>query len=106
MPRGRRLFGSLLLRGVSAGAAGGLEQDDFSSNRHPALYFCLSMIFFGKPVPTFPDHALVLLSQKVALQGWLESVKRRDSRWHWGLRWVVDDLERVNRDLRRMSRGL
>jgi len=35
-----------------------LEQDDFSANRHPALSFCLSMIFFGKPVPTFPDHAL------------------------------------------------
>src|SRR6266481_8874748 len=32
------------------------EVDDFSANRHPALSFCLSMIFFGKPVPTFPDH--------------------------------------------------
>src|SRR5438552_2024621 len=27
-------------------------------NLHSALSFCLSMIFFGKPVPTFPDHAL------------------------------------------------
>src|SRR6266849_7277404 len=52
----------------------GLERDDFSSNRHPALCFCLSMISGqtlrvcpeGKPVPTphqvrgrlFPDHAL------------------------------------------------
>src|SRR5216684_5381061 len=43
-----------------------LERDDFSSNRHPALSFCLSMISGqtlcvcpeGKPVPTFPDHAL------------------------------------------------
>src|SRR6478609_3192242 len=35
-----------------------LERDDFSSNRHPALSFCLSMISFGKPAPTFPDHAL------------------------------------------------
>src|SRR5882672_10235999 len=35
-----------------------LERDDFSSIRHPALSFCLSMIFFGKPVSTFPDHAL------------------------------------------------
>jgi hypothetical protein len=43
------------------------EQDDFSSNRHPASHFCLSMISAqtrfrvcreGKPVPTFPDHAL------------------------------------------------
>src|SRR3982075_1795427 len=39
---------------------------DLSSNRHPALSFCLSMISGqtlrvcpeGKPVPTFPDHAL------------------------------------------------
>ena len=43
-----------------------LERDDFSSNRHPALSFCLGMISGqtlrvcpeGKPVPTFPDHAL------------------------------------------------
>src|SRR6202043_2267030 len=43
-----------------------LERDDFSSNRHPALSLCLSMISAqtlrvcreGKPVPTFPDHAL------------------------------------------------
>jgi hypothetical protein len=44
-----------------------LERDDFSSIRHLALSFCLSMISGqtlrvcpeGKPVPTFPDHALV-----------------------------------------------
>src|SRR6266550_7143454 len=44
-----------------------LERDDFSSNRHLAQSFCLSMISAqtlrvcreGKPVPTFPDHALV-----------------------------------------------
>ncbi|WP_207234629.1 hypothetical protein, partial [Bradyrhizobium sp. Leo170] len=43
-----------------------LEHDDFSSNRHPALALCLSMISAqtlrvcreGKPVSTFPDHAL------------------------------------------------
>src|SRR5262249_58929835 len=43
-----------------------LERDDFSSNRHPALPFWWSMIFFRKPVPTpdqvrgrlFRDHAL------------------------------------------------
>src|ERR1700736_4996907 len=42
------------------------ERDDVSSNRHPSLFFCLSMISAqtlrvcreGKPVPTFPDHAL------------------------------------------------
>src|SRR5262249_45058663 len=32
-----------------------LERDDFSSNRHPALAFWWSMIFFRKPVPTFRD---------------------------------------------------
>src|SRR5258708_18361484 len=36
----------------------GLERDDFSSNRHPALAYCRSMIFSEKPVPTFRDHAL------------------------------------------------
>ncbi len=44
-----------------------LERDDFRMNRHSALAYCLSMIFFGKPVPThrvvarghaFPDHVL------------------------------------------------
>jgi len=38
-----------------------LERDDFSSNHHPALTFCLSMIFFRKPVSTFRDHALIVL---------------------------------------------
>src|SRR6266704_7042578 len=55
--------------------SGPLARDDFSSNRHPALSFCLSMISGQtlrvcpeeKPVPThrivarghaFPDHAL------------------------------------------------
>jgi hypothetical protein len=43
-----------------------LERDDFSSNHHPARSFCLSMISAqtlrvcreGKPLFTFPDHAL------------------------------------------------
>jgi hypothetical protein len=35
------------------------EQDDFSLNHHPALTFCLNMIFFRKLVPTFRDHALI-----------------------------------------------
>jgi hypothetical protein len=30
-----------------------LEQDDFSSNRHPALSFCLSMIFSENRYPLF-----------------------------------------------------
>src|SRR6266576_7313758 len=36
-----------------------LERDDFSSNRHPALAYWWSMIFFRKPVSTFRDHALL-----------------------------------------------
>jgi len=32
---------------------GGLERDDFSSNRHPALSFCLSMIFSENRYPLF-----------------------------------------------------
>ena len=36
----------------------GLERDDFSSNRHAALSFLFEHDLFGKPVPTFPDHAL------------------------------------------------
>src|SRR5882724_12099355 len=35
-----------------------LERDDFSSNHHPALSFCLSMIFSENRYPLFPDHAL------------------------------------------------
>src|SRR5262245_2671813 len=46
--------------------AAGVERDDFSSKRHRALSFYLSMISAqtlrvcreGKPVSTFPDHAL------------------------------------------------
>src|SRR5882672_3076358 len=46
-----------------------LERDDFSSNRHPALSFCLSMTFSENRYPPigswpegmlFPDHALSL----------------------------------------------
>src|SRR5262249_29441878 len=44
--------------GVSKSAKVVLERDDFSSNRHLALAFWWSMIFFRKPVPTFRDHAL------------------------------------------------
>src|SRR5882757_1473167 len=35
-----------------------LECDDSSSNRHPALALLFEHDLFGKPVPTFPDHAL------------------------------------------------
>ncbi len=41
-------------------------QDDFSSNRHPALTFCLRMSLFAKPVPTFAGHALLLAALLLA----------------------------------------
>src|SRR6202030_4742325 len=41
------------------------ERDDVSSNRLPASSLCFSMIFFGKPVSTFPDHALDLVGHVV-----------------------------------------
>src|SRR5712664_492429 len=49
-----------------------LERDDFSSNRHPALSFCLSMIFSENRYPpsdqvrghAFPDHALATAKNK------------------------------------------
>jgi hypothetical protein len=42
------------------------EQDDFSSNRHPALALCLRMSFFAKPLSTFAGHALTILLLMVA----------------------------------------
>jgi tripartite-type tricarboxylate transporter receptor subunit TctC len=44
-----------------------LEQDDFSSNRHPALSLCLSMSFFAKPVPAFAGHALAAALLSIGL---------------------------------------
>src|SRR6266404_2192748 len=34
-----------------------LARDDASSNRHPAPSILFEHDLFGKPVPTFPDHA-------------------------------------------------
>src|SRR5207302_3417415 len=42
------------------------ERDDVSSNRHLALSFLFEHDLFGKPVPTFPDHALTLNSAAAA----------------------------------------
>src|SRR6266481_4060091 len=33
-------------------------------NRHRVPGFCLSMIFFGKPLRTFPDHALAAVDAR------------------------------------------
>src|SRR5258706_4770543 len=43
----------LVLRGIAKFGFGALERDDFSSNRHPALSFCLSMIFSENRYPLF-----------------------------------------------------
>jgi general secretion pathway protein N len=42
------------------------EQDDFSSDRHPALTFCLRMSLFAIPVPTFAGRALLLAALLLA----------------------------------------
>jgi hypothetical protein len=54
----------------------GPRADDLSSNRHPALSIYLSMISGqtlrvcpeGKPVSTFPDHALARRSLNIRVQ--------------------------------------
>src|SRR5262245_2394859 len=42
------------------------DHDPIKLNRDHGRAFCLSMIFFRKPVSTFRDHALTLLRQKNA----------------------------------------
>src|SRR3984957_7292996 len=37
-----------------------LKRDDFSAKCHPALSYLFEHDLLGKPVPTFPDHALAL----------------------------------------------
>src|SRR6266702_2355941 len=66
------------------------ERDDFSSNSHPALTFCLSMISAqtlcvcreGKPVSTFPDHALPEPRGGAAVGFAAASLRWRDLRFH------------------------
>src|SRR5258707_658535 len=41
-----------------------LEHDSTELNHVRRSVSCLSMIFFGKPVPTFPDHALAATCSK------------------------------------------
>jgi hypothetical protein len=51
------------------------ESDGFTLNRHRALDLWWSMILFGKPASTFPDHALVLgrfALVSVGAQNWRE----------------------------------
>jgi hypothetical protein len=51
-------LGGFALEAPQGGPRMRLKRDDFSPNRHPALAYCWSMIFFRKPVSTFRDHAL------------------------------------------------
>jgi len=44
---------SVLLKSAKPPSLSMLERDDFSSNRHPALSFCLSMIFSENRFPLF-----------------------------------------------------
>ena len=44
-----------------------LDHNPIKLNRDHGLAFCLSMIFFRKPVPTFRDHALARLQTTSAL---------------------------------------
>src|SRR6185312_16466766 len=41
-----------------------LERDGFRLNHDRALDLWWSMIFFGKPVSTFPDHALAATNRR------------------------------------------
>ena len=63
---GRRSRGAVPARGLSRGGhkfrevRAALKRDDCSSNRHPALLFLFEHDLFGKPLHTFPDHALII----------------------------------------------
>ena len=59
-----------------------LERDDFSSNRHPALSFCLSMIFSENRYPLFrimlqpqpfPHRPVQGIATPVSLRNYLDS---------------------------------
>src|SRR6516165_7640882 len=51
--------------GITTLLAYALELDDFSSNHHPALTFCLSMIFFRRS-----PHPLSLPRKRGRDKGW------------------------------------
>jgi hypothetical protein len=48
-----RIFASMMVRSRQTGSTAGLERDDFSSNRHPALPYCWKHDLFRKPFPLF-----------------------------------------------------
>src|SRR5262249_33257445 len=66
-----------------------LERDDFSSNRHPALAFWWSIIFFRKPVPTpdqvrgrlFRDHALAPFTARANTESSSNRYDKSDAAW-------------------------
>ena len=84
------LFNLLPAFSAGPGRLALLERDDLSSNRHPALSFCLSMISAqtlrvcreGKPVSTFPDFSVRFLPSDSCLL------------WQARLFWPIPDRER------------
>src|SRR5580693_8981918 len=62
--RCRRIGSILTLMFVLRAHALALERDDFFSNRHLALFFCLSMIFSENRYPLFRIMLLANLGQK------------------------------------------
>jgi hypothetical protein len=68
-----------------------LERNDFSSNRHPTLIFLFEhdlranafrVCREGKPVPTFPDHALARIARarRLALDDLFDQVDQHPLR--------------------------
>src|SRR3984893_17128220 len=70
-----------------------LEPVSTELNQASSVIFLFEHDLFGKPVPTFPDHALILLSQKVTSRAISESGIRRDSDQLRGLRMARQGLK-------------
>src|SRR5262252_10626922 len=71
-----------------------LKRDDFRMNRHRALRFLFGHDLFGKPLHTFPDHALGLVlqlanccSMKAATKGGIAAAMSPRPR----TRWIADN---------------
>ena len=64
----------------SAREAGGLERDDFSSSRHPALPLCLSMIFSENRFPLFGIMLYLPTSEKSSASTPMTTASAADQR--------------------------
>ena len=76
-----------VLQGSANFGFGTLERDDFSSNRHPALSFCLSMIFSENRYPLF----------RIMLELLLGGSQTDGLRAHLFEKFGVDELLEVDR---------